>query len=528
MNYLKVEDLNVEQKLGMVLCGRRFSQKEDFEFTLELIRNHALGSVQVPVGARTKEIISAIKEAADYPILIIADMEKGYGGCDLPKIDALCLAACNNDKYLKSFGRGIAKYAKDDGFNGTWCPVIDVPRKGINAPCSSSRHFGDTPEKVAHAAAVIATEFKNAGFFNTGKHYPGGTDSPYDSHMAETPSDVSPEELLNFDIKPYLLLMEQGLLPSVMTSHHLIPSIDPDYPATLSKKTLDILRERGFDGVYFTDSLAMMGILQKYGEENVYGMCIKAGIDNILTNYRTSTKKCYEMIKKNFEDGMFTEEELNNSVRRVLELQKWVGERAEIEPEFTEEDLENLNNVTRDCITAITEEGLSASIGDPDKRRLFVVLTQMNAKVDDDTGALEISDTEWYNPNRVSEKIKENFPNSEIVYIPEFSTSPQNEKVLVAATNHDEVVFVTYCYTGAYVGTDALTKRTESVINALSLSGKISALVHFGNPLAVEPLNHMKRIIFGYSAPEAQVHAIDVLAGKIEAKGKLPIEVDIK
>lgn len=528
MNYLKLEDLTIEQKLGMVLCGRRLGYKDDLEFTLELIRNHALGAVQVPIGSRTKEFISAIKEAADYPILIINDMEKGYGGCDLPKTDALCLAACNNDEYYKSFGRGVAKFAKEDGFSGTWGPVIDIPRKGLNAPCSSTRHFGDTPEKVAHAAGIIASEFHKAGFFNTGKHYPGGVDSPYDSHMTETPSNVSAKELVEFDLKPYVLLMQQGLLSSVMTSHHSVNEIDPDYPATLSKKTLDILRNLGFDGVYFTDSLAMMGILQKYGEENVYGMCIKAGIDNILTNYRTSTKTCYEYIKKNFEDGMFTEEELNNSVRRVLELQKWVGERADIEPEFTEQDLENIKNISRDCVTAVTEDGLSASIGDTDKRRLFVVSTQMNVKTNAETGALEISDNEWYNPNTVTNKIKENFPNSEIVYLPEYSSPWENEKVLVAATKHDEVVFVTFCTSPCYAGTDNLTRRTEAVINALSLSGKISALVHFGNPLAVEPLNHMKRIIFGYAAPETQIHAFDVLAGKIEAKGKLPIDVDIK
>ena len=93
---------------------------------------------------------------------------------------------------------------------------------------------------------------------------------------------------------------------------------------------------------------------------------------------------------------------------------------------------------------------------------------------------------------------------------------------MTAATAYDEVVFVTYCQTGAYLGTDGLTRRVESVIEALAIPKKLSALVHFGNPLAVARFADLPRRVLGYTAPAAQRYAFEALAGKIPACGKNP------
>lgn len=103
MNYLKVEDLTTEQKLGILLCGRRWDTQEDIDFTLELIKNHALGSVQIPINKNAPELIKKIKEVADYPIIIVNDMEKGYPRSPLPKVSPLTLAACATNEHYKAF-----------------------------------------------------------------------------------------------------------------------------------------------------------------------------------------------------------------------------------------------------------------------------------------------------------------------------------------------------------------------------------------------------------------------------------------
>ena len=131
----------------------------------------------------------------------------------------------------------------------------------------------------------------------------------------------------------------------------------------------------------------------------------------------------------------------------------------------------------------------------------------------------------WYYPQKVAEKIREEFPDASIEFIPEFPAKKDNERVLVASTKFDEVVFVTYCETQPYLGTDGLTRRIEAVIDSLNMAGRLSTVVHFGNPFAMETLQHVKRKIFGYTMPGAQPCAIEALAGKLEPQGTLPFKV---
>ena len=520
---MDVNSMTLEQKIGMVICARRF-REDDIEFVKELVKKRALGSAQLP--AYNPAIIEEILAVADYPLIVVNDTESGFPTTQLPKVPIISLAATGKEEYRKAYAKGIVRDGKKLGFNATWGPVIDIMHG--DGPCSSHRKFSDNAEEIGKTAETIAKVFKDNGYLSCGKHYPGGSKAlPLDTHMTEGICLDTKEDLLNCDLLPYKYLLEKGLLPTVMVGHNLYPNIDPDYPASLSKKVNDILRDDlGFDGVLFTDSFAMMGILQKYGEENIYGMAIAAGIDNILPNYRTPVKDVYDMLMKNYKDGMFTEERLNEAVRRVLKAQEFVGSKPQSPTPFTEEDEKTLQNVARDCITAITDEGVLAKLADTnDEDKLFVVLKESSML--NEIGE-EVTFGSWYSSQRVADKIKETFPKSEIVFLPEFSQAFENEKVLLAATRHKEVIFVTFCNTAAYLGTDGLTRRTESVLNALVHSQKVSAIVHFGNPYALKNIFHTKRIIFGYHIPESQQHAFDVLKGTIEAKGKLPFKVELQ
>jgi hypothetical protein len=98
----------------------------------------------------------------------------------------------------------------------------------------------------------------------------------------------------------------------------------------------------------------------------------------------------------------------------------------------------------------------------------------------------------------------------------------------LAATEHKEVILVTFCNTSAYLGTDSLTRRTEAVANSIINSKKVSTVLHFGNPHALKNLFHVKRVLFGYHIPESQLHTIDVLKGTIEPRGTLPFKVELK
>ena len=126
MNNLIFENLTLEQKLGIVLCARKWDTRSDVDFALELIKNRALGCVQIPFNENTPYLIKKIKEVADYPIIIVNDMERGYPLSDVPKMSALTLAACANEEHYKAFAKSIVAFAKADGFNGTWGPNVDI------------------------------------------------------------------------------------------------------------------------------------------------------------------------------------------------------------------------------------------------------------------------------------------------------------------------------------------------------------------------------------------------------------------
>lgn len=518
---LKLEELSLEQKLGMLYCARPKSD-EDLEYTLKLIKKRALGSVQVP--PKKPHYMKKIREAADYPILIICDTETKFPTSEKQEISLMALSACDKPEFYEVFAKAIATDARKAGFNGTWGPVVDILNG--DAPCSVHRIFSDNAERVCKAAEVMCKVYARNGYMSCGKHYPGNTSLfPYDSHMAPTHSESTEEQLRERSLIPYQYLMDRDLLPSIMTSHKIYKNIDPDNAGTMSPKVQSIIREMGWDGVCFTDSFAMMSILQKYGEENILGIAINAGNDIVLPNYRTPVEVSFGHLLKNYADGMFSEERLNQAARRVIELQNRLAKIPEPVDVFTQEDQALYDSIARECITAVTDEGVSPAL-DNSKSKLFVILTANSFQEYEDT--LETTTAKWYDPKRVAAKIREVYPDAGIEFLPEYPDAKDNERVLVRSADYDETIFVSFCYTRAYLGTDCLTRRVEVVIDSLNLGGRLGAVVHFGNPFALKGLLHIPRKIFGYTMPDSQKYAIDVLVGKIPANGTLPFDVPFK
>ena len=512
---MSYKNLTAEQKIGRVLCARLVKGSEaDLDFTLKLLKAGACSCVQVRIDKNAPEIIKKLRAAADYPILIINDMETGFPLAGRSSVPQLSLAACDDPELTRAFAATVASDAKKAGFSGCWGPVVDILHG--DGPCSVYRKAGDTPEGVLKLTEEIARVYDSYRFHSTAKHYPGCA-HPIDTHMAEGTSPLTKEELLSFDLVPYLELMKKGLLRSIMTMHTVYTNIDPERPASLSKKVIDIIREQGFDGVIYTDSLAMMGILQKFGEAEAMAMALMAGNDIVLPNYRTSTEAVYEMMLDCYRRGLISDERLDEACRRIDALCEYCAEEPENPYPIPENIDEVLSSVPKNSITAKCAEGMSHTI-DANEPHLFIVVTD-SFKSDVTEEIYELS---WYSPYRVRKAILERFPKSEVVFIPEFASAQDNDRVLRAAIPYDNVVFVSYCDTTSYLGTDCLTRRCEMLIKCLNISGKCKTLVHFGNPLAIEDIDGMDRKIYGYRSPDTQKYAFDVLSGALEPKGKNP------
>ena len=183
-----------------------------------------------------------------------------------------------------------------------------------------------------------------------------------------------------------------------------------------------------------------------------------------------------------------------------------------------------LEQAAQRCITAVTDPGVSAALDADRKRRLFVVLADMDFSADAQN--YEIGTGFWYDAKAIGEKIHEEFPDAAVHFYPEYPTNFDTNRMMVSAVDAEEVVFLTFCTSSAYYASDGLTRRVENVLNAMIDSGKIAAVVHFGNPLAMQNIHRAPRMLFGYMMRQSQQYAVEVLSGKREASGKLPFQLN--
>ena len=148
----------------------------------------------------------------------------------------------------------------------------------------------------------------------------------------------------------------------------------------------------------------------------------------------------------------------------------------------------------------------------------------------EDGESIEISDTTVFNIEKFAALKKEilaKYPTAKVVLMNQLPSAMQVELACSTAAEVDEVVFMTYVSTRSYRASESLTEHVVNVMR--SMQRKISAVVHIGNPYAMEAIPHVPRIIFGIGGIEqSQRNALDVLAGKYEPKGKLPINVNLK
>ena len=104
----------------------------------------------------------------------------------------------------------------------------------------------------------------------------------------------------------------------VLVSHNIVTSMDPDYPASLSKNVHDILRNvLDFDGVIVTDDLYMDAIKEYQDNVEVAVTAVLAGNDLICTtDFETQISAVIEAVK----NGTISESAINASVKRILNL----------------------------------------------------------------------------------------------------------------------------------------------------------------------------------------------------------------
>ncbi len=524
MKELKFEELTVKQKLGMVyaatLSGTCSDESKDF--VKELIRNHSLGAIWVQWdNPGTDELLQMVRETADYPILVLTDAEAGIADYKIGHHNAV--GCTGSEELAYAFGKAVGVTAKKMGYNVVCNPVLDIKTNGW------TRSLGSDKYKLARLAAAEARGMHDAGVLTCGKHYPSEVNfEDIDSHLAESYSIQTKEELLDYSLYAYLELMKEDLLDGLMTAHCRCINIDSDAPASLSKPVLDIIREQGFDGFLITDALCMMGIRAKYGDVESKGLAVESGNDLALA-YDGRTKFTYGALCECYEKGIISDARLDEAVKHVLAAQHKVMLMQNPRwTELTDEDNEKFARINKDSVYVKTDEGISHAIS-RDGRHYFVLMARNETAVGKEGGvAVDTFSNGWHYPAKITEKLSRLFPNSVVKIIYQFPTQGQMGSVVSQSIEYDDVIFLTFTECLAYTGKEHLTRRSVTLIEAMQRTNRISTVVHFGNPKVLEELPHIPRCIFGGVSEESVETCLEVLAGEYEPKGVPTYEVNLK
>ncbi|KRB53300.1 beta-hexosaminidase [Rhizobium sp. Root708] len=164
------------------------------------------------------------------------------------------------------------------GINVDCLPVLDVPVEG-SSNVIGNRAYGGDPVTVAAMGRAAAEGLKAGGVLPVMKHMPGHGRGFADSHHELPVVDVSRHELEAHDFPPFIQMKDELM---AMTCHVVFSAIDPDNPATTSRKVIDgIIREQiGFDGLLLSDDTSMNALAGTIGERAAN--IIAGGCDIVL------------------------------------------------------------------------------------------------------------------------------------------------------------------------------------------------------------------------------------------------------
>lgn len=292
----------------------------------------------------TQALQQAAVEDGGIPILICTDQEGGSvyrlgTGTALPGNMALGAAGDRNYGYLS--GRIIGSELRALGINTNLAPVVDVNSNAAN-PVIGLRSYGDDPVQVGQMASAAISGMSQFDVVGCAKHFPGHGDTAVDSHYGLPRVDKTLEELLECELKPYEILMNQGI-EMIMTAHILYPQLEDSreysrktgkmeaLPASMSPKIIQgLLKETlGFEGIVVTDAMNMAGIADHWDSVQAVVQAIKAGADMICmpcTLEKAEDVRRLEAILRGVEEavetGVIPMERIDDGVRRILTVKE--------------------------------------------------------------------------------------------------------------------------------------------------------------------------------------------------------------
>jgi beta-N-acetylhexosaminidase len=224
---------------------------------------------------------------------------------------------------VQAQGAADAAVLKSLGFNANLAPVVDV----LSEPSAviGTRAFSSDPGAAAALGRAYLRGLQEGGVLGVLKHFPGHGATSGDSHVLLPVVERSLAQLEAADLVPYRQAIAAGEAQAVMVGHLLVPALDPEIPASLSRPIIaGLLRDRlAFDGLVVTDELKMGAVSRRFSVTEAAVLAIQAGVDVVLADYTGAEQDAVlQALTRACLAGQFPAERLERSVARVLRLKR--------------------------------------------------------------------------------------------------------------------------------------------------------------------------------------------------------------
>ncbi|MEE6256992.1 glycoside hydrolase family 3 protein [Plantactinospora sonchi] len=478
---------------------------------------------------------SAAASGARIPLLVSTDQEHGI----VQRLPApatlfpgsMALGAGRNPVDAYTAARITGQELRAVGVQQVFAPSADVNVNPAN-PVIGVRSFGSDPLLVAGMTAAQVVGFQRAaGISAAAKHFPGHGDTVDDSHDALPYIHHTRAEWERLDAPPFRAAIAAGI-DTVMTAHIVVPSLDSSGdPATLSAPILTgLLRDQlGFRGVVVTDSLGMAGVRQKYGDDRVPVLALKAGADLLLMP--PNLDLAINSVLAAVADGELTESRIDASVRRILTLKQrrgLLGAPPTVDPAAAERLVGRdahqraLRGITDRTVTVLRNDAdllpLSPVAGrtppagassTPASER-SVLVTGWNASAFDNVGTLAAGLAARGNR---STALPTGLPDDARI-----------AEAVAAAQAHDLTVVLTQRAWDTRINDPG--GRQQKLVHALAATGRPVIVVAVRDPYDVAYFDDVPTQLATYGYTRASMESLTrVLTGEVSPRGKLPVDI---
>ncbi|MEU1592292.1 glycoside hydrolase family 3 N-terminal domain-containing protein [Streptomyces sp. NPDC005708] len=462
---------------------------------------------------------ASLAQPRGLPVLIATDQEHGIvarvGKPATLFPGAMAIGAGGSRSDARTLGRIAGAELHALGIRQDYSPDADVNVNPAN-PVIGVRSFGADPDAVGGLVAAEVKGYQSSGVAATAKHFPGHGDTAVDSHFGFPVITHSRELWEKLDAVPFRAAIRAGI-DAIMTAHIMVPALDDSGdPATLSHPILTgILREElGYDGVVVTDSLGMEGVRQKYGDDRVPVLALKAGVDQLLNP--PSLDVAWNAVLKAVQGGELTEARLDESLLRVLRLKAKLGllDRPYVTDSGVDrtvgvpEHLRAADRVADRTTTLLVNQQGLLPLSRRTHPRLLVVGADPASPSGTDGPPTTVLANAFTGLGFTATALST-------------GTAPSSaaiDNAVAAAGNADAVVVATYNVTA--------TSSQRTLVNRLIATGKPVITIAVRNPYDVAQLPDVGACLATYSWTDVELRAAArVVAGRVKPHGRLPVPV---